>query len=648
MKNNVAIAASVLSFLAGLAVFPAIERFSPSSSGFEVGGENAADAENPINITADDAQWGDPAAPVTIVEFSDFECPYCSRVEPTMDALRKKYGPKKLRIVWKHSPLPMHRAARGAHEASEVVRRLGGNEAFWKFHALAFANQRALSPENYERWAVESGVKKDAFVADFGKKLGAKKVDEDLKTSEAAGVRGTPNFLINGNRLVGANPVDAFAKVIDQELAEAAKLKAAGTKPEAISLELTKRNYEGTPKKDDSTAQDKPKEDTTVYQIPVHAGDPISGDKNAPVTIVMWSDYECPYCKRVEATLAQVRDEYKGKVRIVWKDNPLPMHAQAIPAAVLARLAYKKGGDEASWKAHDTLFENQHRLKEAGALKEIAESLGLNYADVEAASKSGTVLDYIEESQSEASDFGAGGTPHFFINGRRLNGAQPFEQFKLMIEGQFKMAEAQLKKGTPADKLYEELLKDGKKPSAPARHKVEAPTAANPSIGNKNAKIVIQVFSDFQCPYCAKGKETVHELMKLYPNDIRVVWRNFPLDFHKDAPLAAEAALEAKAQKGDEAFWAFHDKLFEVQRGPEGVTRPALEKIAAEQGVDMARFKKAHDENKHKAVIDADIAAGKAAEVRGTPAMFVGDYFVSGAQPISAYRRLIRLVKAGK
>ena len=87
--------------------------------------------------------WGKRDAPVTIVQYSDFQCPYCSRVEPTMDQVKSTYGPDKVRIVWKNYPLPFHQNAKPAAEAAQGVFALGGNDAFWKWHDTDFKNQAA-------------------------------------------------------------------------------------------------------------------------------------------------------------------------------------------------------------------------------------------------------------------------------------------------------------------------------------------------------------------------------------------------------------------------------------------------------------------------------------------------------------------------
>ena len=118
---------------------------------------------------------------------------------------------------------------------------------------------------------------------------------------------------------------------------------------------------------------------------------------------------------------------------------------------------------------------------------------------------------------------------------------------------------------------------------------------------------MIQEFSDFQCPFCGRVNPTIKQLIDDYNDKIKIVWRNYPLPFHKEAGPAAEAAMEIYDQAGSEKFWAFNDLLFANQRA---LTRPDLEKYAEQLGgVNMAKFKAALDNKTHEARVKADIEA---------------------------------------
>jgi protein-disulfide isomerase len=616
-----------------------------SGGGVEIGAETASKggdshASSPIPITDEDPAWGKPDAPVTIVEISDFECPFCSRVNPTMARIKKDYGEDKVRIVWKHNPLPFHKSARPAHEAGAVVHSLGGD--FWKFHDLAFANQKELTPENLEKWAVASGVDAAKFKAAFDAKKGAAKVDKDLALSKQIGAKGTPHFRINGKTLSGAQPFEKFKELIDEQLAAGDALAKTGVARGKVSLELTKKNFTAAPAEADKP-QAPPPEDTAIWKVPVADDDPVKGPADALVTIIEFSDFQCPFCSRVNPTIQKVLDEYKNDVRVVWKDNALPFHNRAKPAAYLARFAYEKQGNKGFWATHDALFEGQKNLEDAG-LQEIAKKVGLNWDQANAAIQSGKYADKIDESMDLASEFEARGTPHFFINGRRLSGAQPYEKFKELIDLQLASAKAVMAKGVSRDKVFRELMKTAKAPPEPEKKVVPAPTKDNPFLGPENAKVVIQEFSDFECPFCSRVNPTIEQIMKEYPKDVKIVWRNMPLPFHPDAPLAAEAAHEAFVQAGNKGFWKYHEKLFANQKA---LKRPELEKYAEELGLDMARFKAALDNRTHKPLIEKDMEVAKQAGVSGTPAFTVNGYFVSGAQPFPAFNKVIKLALKG-
>jgi protein-disulfide isomerase len=597
-----------------------------------------SDEDSPVPVSSKDPMWGSRTAPVTIVEFSDFQCPFCSRVEPTLDQVRSTYGKDKVRIIWKNEPLPFHDKAKPAAEAAAGVFALKGNDAFWKWHDTAFKNQGSLSPESYEKWAQEAGVTDMAkFKAGVSAHTWADKVDKDHAVAKAAGVNGTPGFYINGVNVSGAQPFDKFKTVIDQELQKAQAKLAAGTPKDKIYVTMTQENKKAAPPPKDDDEDEK--EDTkTVFKVPVGSS-PILGNPNAQVTIVEFSDFQCPYCKRVEDTIKKIKDTYGDKVRFVWKHEPLPFHPRAEPAAELSLEARAEKGDKGFWDAHDKLFDSQPKLDDPD-LDAVAEKAGLNKDKVKAAIASHKYKKEIDSDADLGDDLQASGTPHFFVNGRRLVGAQPFEKFQKIIDEEVQKADALKAKGIAPAKIYEELIKDGKGAPEPEKKNVALPAKA-PAKGNLKSKIVIQEFSDFQCPFCSRVEETVVEVMKNYGDKVQLQWRNMPLPMHADAPLAAQAAVEVYQQKGADAFWKMHDRMYAAQKEQDGLKRPALEKYAQELGVDMGKFKTALDNQSHKAEVDADAKVGNDAGISGTPAFVINGYFINGAQPYPKFRKII-------
>ena len=169
------------------------------------------------------------------------------------------------------------------------------------------------------------------------------------------------------------------------------------------------------------------------------------GPSDALVTIVEFSEFQCPFCTRVLPTLQKIRDTYKDDVRIVFKHNPLPFHKDA-PSRLKRRL---QRVSRVSFGKCDLLFTNTKTLKENN-LNDYAKKLGLDMTKFAAALKSDKTKKMVADDQALARKVGARGTPHFFINGKRLSGAQPFANFKKEIDAQLAAAKALVAKGTRA------------------------------------------------------------------------------------------------------------------------------------------------------------------------------------------------------
>jgi protein-disulfide isomerase len=644
----------VLFFLAGVALMWGYDQ-RRLRNGATADGESGSalawdDTESPIPISSKDPMWGKRDAPVTVVIFSDFQCPYCSRVEPTLDQVRQTYGADQVRMVWKNNPLPFHPNAKPAAEAATGVFSLAGNDAFWKFHDTAFKNQSALGDDSYPKWAQDSGVKTSdmaAYKAGLASHKWADKVDKDLNDGKSAGVQGTPSFFVNGVFINGAQPFDAFKKTIDQELEKAKAKLASGTSKSRIYVEMSKENKKNAPpaKEDEGDKEDT----TTVFKVPL-GNAPAEGSAQALVTIVEFSDFQCPFCSRVEPTLKALRDKYGDKLRLVWRNEPLPFHPAAEPAAEAALEVRAEKGDKGFWDVHDRFFSNQKDLNSGQAanldgILALATAAGGNGDKVKKAMSDHLHKKDIDSDQDLAEDVQANGTPHFFINGRRLVGAQPQEKFEKIIDEEIKKAQDAIAKGVrPAD-VYDALTKDGKGAPEPEKKPVPKSLPSNdPSRGNMSAKVVVHEWSDFQCPFCGRVEPTVAQMMKEYGDRIKFVWHDLPLPMHPDAPLAAQAGREAYAQKGPSAFWAMHDKMFANQQK---IKRDDLDGYAKDLNLNMDKWKAALDGSTHTSEIEAAKKAGNDDGISGTPAFLIvphdssEGYFINGAQSYGKFRKLL-------
>jgi protein-disulfide isomerase len=164
--------------------------------------------------------------------------------------------------------------------------------------------------------------------------------------------------------------------------------------------------------------------------VEVAATGPAKGPANAPVTIVEFSDFQCPFCSRANATVDQVMKAYGDKVRLVFRDYPLPFHENAQKAAEASHCAEEQGK---FWEMYDKLFSNQQALK-VEDLKKYAGQLGLDQKKFDECLDSGKMAAAVKKNADDGAEAGVEGTPAFFINGHLISGAQPFEEFKRVID----------------------------------------------------------------------------------------------------------------------------------------------------------------------------------------------------------------------
>ncbi len=179
-------------------------------------------------------------------------------------------------------------------------------------------------------------------------------------------------------------------------------------------------------------------------------------------------------------------------------------------------------------------------------------------------------------------------------------------------------------------------------PTPPRFVRYKIPTEGFPSLGPQDAPIVIVEFSDFQCPYCQRfHNQTFEALMAAYPGKIRFVYRNLPLtSLHPEAFPAAEASLCANEQ---EAFWAYHDKLFQGELGESAYLR-----YAQELNLNLDQFRQCLQERRYRDFIEKDMDFALELGVRSTPTFFINGIALVGAQPLSVFQDVIDRELAGE
>lgn len=567
---------------------------------------------------------GDPQAPIVMEEYSDYQCPFCSRfVRETLPFIdEEQIANGEVVLVFYDYPLPSHPQAPAAHEAAYCAGEEGAS-AYWAMHDALFENlsewtEQENTTELFSGYANEIGLDVDQFESCLAGGTFTAKVEESVLAAAQRGVNSTPSFFINGQSLTGAQPLETFRQAIET-VRNGGQLAGAPESPSA---------------------------QPGVAPTPVAINDDVAatlGDPNAPVTIVEFTDYQCPYCARHAAqTMPSLIEQYidAGQVYYVVKDFPLDnIHPQARLAAAAARCA---GEQDAYWAMHDELFASHSQWATGSQDSQahfvsIAANLDLDAGAFEACLESGRHDEAVERNFGEGLSLGVSATPTFFINGYPVPGAQPLQIFDFAI-------------GLAAEgRLGEAYVQPEAEPTPDPTKPVDIALGDAPRIGDPDAPVVIVEYTDFQCPYCSRHfGQTYPQILEKYVENgtVLYVFKDFPLtNIHPQAQLAAEAARCADDQA---SYLAMHDMLFERQSEWNNRSNAGelFTSYAGELELDTAAFAACLESREHEAGVLADLEEGSRLGVRGTPAFFLNGHFLSGAQPYAVFEQAIQQLAA--
>jgi protein-disulfide isomerase len=376
-----------------------------------------------------------------------------------------------------------------------------------------------------------------------------------------------------------------------------------------------------------------------IYNVP-RGNNHVDGPADAPITVVVWSDYACGYCNRVQGTLDYLNRLYPGQIRWVHRTLPLDEDNTLTAEASLAAAAQGKFRP-----MHSKLFAMHGQVTRAEA-ELVARELGLDMIRFRADLDAGAYRGEIRVDEADAEKLGITGTPTFFINGRPVNGNQALKVFVDVVDEELARAQ-QARAQKPAD-LYAALVAGGREkadspevdpepgellPNQPYRVGLGLP---GHQLGPDDALVTIVEWSDFQCPFCQRQFLSLQHVRKKYGDSVRIIYRHFPLtSIHRNAQLAAEAAVAA-AEQGK--FWAFHDAVW-AHFG--NLSRADLDEFAKTAGLDMPKFKAALDERRYHDAVVAETAAAEALGVASTPTMFINGLPVIGSRSDADIDRII-------
>jgi protein-disulfide isomerase len=557
-------------------------------------------------------------AKVSLIAFSNFQCPFSGRASPTLEGLQEIYSGA-LSVTFLHNPLSFHKHSRLAAIASMAAARQGH---FWQMHDLLFQNQRLLARADLVGYAKRLGLDSARFSRDLDDGQLAEFVDRSRNIATAVGATGTPAFFVNGKILKGAQPFEVFKQVIDEEIAAA---DAAGRHGVAWMRSRTRQHnatlaaylWDGKVPPPRPAAASPPKRrpvDKTVYKVRVDPQrDAILGSPLALVTVVVFSDFQCPFCKRLEPVLKKLTTQYGRHLRLVFKHNPLIFHRDAQTAAHASLCAKEQGK---FWEMHDQLFAHQSALQ-LESLEAYAREIGVDVSAYGECMKSDRYMPQIEADKVLAGKVTARGTPNTYINGRKLTGAKPVEEFAALVDEEMKKARGLLRSGVLPSEIYEGIIANGKifEPLDEEVHRFDLKKAHR--LGRRKVRVQIVVFSDFECPFSNAAYAPLQEVQTHFGRKAAVYFKHFPLSFHKEARAAAEAS-ECAAQQGQ--FWLYHNLLFEHRKS---LGEQTYKDLARQVGLNLQSFGRCLGTKFIADKVEANMAEARRSKVRGTPTIFI-------------------------
>ncbi len=666
---------ATLALLAAVVVLTAACGNKKSTTG-DAAGPGAAKPGAQAAAGLDRAKLGATQPTVDVLAFVGFECPHCrASADTLMNVLEANKQVMRLRII--NLPLDVHPHSVALAKGFVAARRQGQWQSYWR-HIFGL---KAATEADVLNWA--SGVKLDLakFKADLASAEVAAELGADAGLAEALGVAGTPSYLVNGALLQGARKADEWQRIIASQVALAADLRKKGTKDPDLLRALVDRNspkraphyatlvLEGqapkpavvpvvTKKRTSGVVSAKllpggggggggavqlggPRpgasidETRTVWRVVVRPDDPVRGPKTAPLTVVVFSDYECPHCKTLQATLTALMAKYGKDLRIVHKHNPLPFHALAMAAAEAAEAARAQGH---FWEMNDALFAAAPALKPA-ALSRIAEEIKLDKQSFDNAMSAHGARNRVQADMEQAAAVGARGTPNLFINGRKVVGAKTVADLTPLLDAELAVAKKLIADGTDAAAVYEKIVGEGRLLDSLAPKPVQIETAGAATRGAKGAAIHIVTFQDLQCPFCARLDVHIAAMEKEFDGRVKVTWMDFPLHkIHPQAQLAAEAGKEALAQG---KFWPFHAVVMADQSK---LDEAGLVALGTKAGLDTKKLRAALKSHKWAAAVAKEAAEAAKLGLKGTPSVFINGYAFTPQLGFSAntFRSAIR------
>jgi protein-disulfide isomerase len=514
--------------------------------------------------------------PISVVVFSDFECPFSADLFFSLEKYEKNH-PGQIHVTFKQSPLTsIHPGSPAAHRAALAAAKQG---RFNEMAELLYANQKRQETADVLSYARQLHLDMLRFRRDLNSTAIEHELAADMDESSAFKVDATPTMYIAGKSFIGEQTDRSLAAVIaavaNQQLPDVvAQSQAQTASLDADLLAEIQRN---------PTAE--------------------RGNAGAPLTIIEFSDFQCPFCKLAAQPMEEFIAAHGRDVHWILRSFPLDFH----PDSELANEAALAAGEQGKfWQMHDLLFAHQDALKLPN-LREYATDLHLDMAAFDEALATHRLAGKIAADRALGVKAGVDGTPTFVIDGQASSGAHSVVEL-------------------------EQLLADHKAKPEDKQKVVAAVVTPEPErrvSGLVNSPLTLTWFTDVRSPLAAMQAELVRSLAKRYNDKIRVVVKVFPLESHPDGRLGSYALVAASAQG---KFWPMYDALTAHK---DTLDRDAVIVLAGQLQLDAKAF--IQTLNTASEFVQKDMDEAQRRGVLGTPVIFLNDKRVDGLQREAFY-----------
>ncbi|MDC0670979.1 DsbA family protein [Nannocystis radixulma] len=424
----------------------------------------ASSLRHRVDLGPDEHALGGAEPLVTIVVFSDYACPPCARVWKVLEHLVEDYGDD-LRVVFRSQTLP---GFGDGERAAEAALAAGAQGQFWPMHRRLYDtmqfNRAALKAD-----AEALGLDVPRFLDDFDAGVFSGTRIRHRREAVSLGIYFSPVALVNGRALVGFRDEAAWHALIDEEiLAAQARLRQGTARADLYAAimadavvapievdEATAKQRRALAERFKAAEQPPPQRAEPGKRYAVDAGDaPTVGPADAPVLLVAFMDFECPFCRKAATEgIAELRRRYPNDLRIAYRQLPLPIHASADSAA---RAVVAADRQDQFWAYAERLFAAPRLGRRTYA--EIARELGLDEARFLADLDSAEVAHVVRDDLVYARRLGLDATPAFFVNGRYIDGFRGTEALAAEVAAELAHAQERITAGAPRDAVVRAIL----------------------------------------------------------------------------------------------------------------------------------------------------------------------------------------------